>query len=315
MYQLRENYSMIKFKFFNHFFEVFKNMIPGLLGLGVMQIGLVINTRFASSLEEGANSWVYWSDRVLELPLSLFAVSLGTALLPTLAAHWSRNEKAEMIETANKYLRMIFFVSVPCALGVWFLARPIVEVLFHRGKFSTYDVMNTSSVLMIYSAGILSFGGIRVIAPSFYAVKNTFYPAIVSATCLIVHYFVAQYLMKLYGIRGLAGSSMISSGLNFILLLIGFKIFIGDLMMGKFIKSIFKFSVAGAVMVAVIQCYDILLAYFGDFYIVKLICLFAIIGASVISYFYMTSLLKTEEYEQVFANIQRKVLSKFSRKT
>src|SRR5690606_12986291 len=160
------------------------------------------------SLEEGANSWIYWADRVLELPLSLFAVSLGTALLPTLATHWSKNEKQEMVETANKYLRMIFYVSVPCAMGVWFLARPITEVLFMRGKFTTYDVMNTSNVLMIYSFGILSFGGIRVIAPSFYAIKNTLYPALVSAACLVIHYFTAQYLMELYGIKGLAASSM-----------------------------------------------------------------------------------------------------------
>lgn len=294
--------------------RVFRNMVPGLLGLGVMQIGMIINTRFASSLEEGANSWIYWSDRVLELPLSLFAVSLGTALLPTLAAHWSKGEKDEMIDTANRYLRMIFFVSVPCAIGVWFLARPIVEVLFHRGKFSTYDLMNTSSILMIYAVGIISFGGIRVIAPSFYAIKNTWYPAVVSLICLCVHYFVAQYLMAIYGIQGLASSSMISSILNLALLLIGFRIFIGHMMIGKLLKSLIKFVISGAVMAAVIQCYDLLIAYFGDFFIVKLVCLSAIICASVITYFYMTSLLKAEEYELVFANIQKKVLGKFSRK-
>ncbi len=290
--------------------KVFRNMIPGLLGLGVMQIGLIINTRFASSLEEGANSWIYWADRVLELPLSLFAVSLGTALLPTLATHWSRDEKKEMVETANKYLRMIFYVSVPCAIGVWCLARPIVDVLFFRGKFTTYDLMNTSSILMIYSVGILSFGGIRVIAPSFYAIKNTYYPAIVSSICLVVHYFAAQYLMESYGINGLAASSMISSGLNFILLLIGFKMLIGDLMLGQLIRSIIKFSIAGAVMMVVIQGYDILLAYFGETFAVKLISLFITIGASVAVYFGMTSMLKTEEYELVFANLQKKILGR-----
>lgn len=290
--------------------KVFRNMIPGLMGLGVLQIGLIINTRFAASLEEGANSWIYWADRVLELPLSLFAVSLGTALLPTLATHWSRNEKTEMVETANQYLRMIFFVSVPCALGVWFLARPIIETLFLRGKFSTYDVMHTSNVLMIYSIGILSFGGIRVIAPSFYAIKNTYYPAVVSAVCLCVHYFVAQELMADYGINGLAASSMISSALNLVLLMIGFKIFIGDLMLMKFFKSLFKYAVAGAVMVVVIQGYDILLAFFGDFFIVRVLSLLITILASIAVYFGMTSLLKTEEYDLVFANLQKKFLSK-----
>jgi putative peptidoglycan lipid II flippase len=306
-------------KFSLNFFDsnvlrVFRNMVPGLLGLGVMQIGLIINTRFAASLEEGANSWIYWADRVLELPLSLFAVSLGTALLPTLSAHWSRNEKVEMVETANRYLRMIFFVSVPCALGVWFLSRPIVEVLFLRGKFSEYDVMNTASVLMIYSVGILSFGGIRVIAPSFYAIKNTYYPAVVSSICLTVHYFVAQYLMKHFGIKGLASSSMISSGLNFVLLLAGFQMLVGNLMLGKLLKSVAKFFLAGAVMVGVIQAYDPLIHYFGTTFFVRLIVLMIIIILSVSVYFGITSVLKTEEYELVFSNLQKKIFGKFSRK-
>lgn len=303
------------FNFFDpHVLRVFRNMLPGLLGLGVMQIGLIINTRFASSLEEGANSWIYWADRVLELPLSLFAVSLGTALLPTLASQWSKNEKNQMIKTANQYLRMIFYVSVPCALGVWFLSRPIIEVLFLRGKFSEYDVINTSNVLMIYSVGILSFGGIRVIAPSFYAIKNTYYPALVSGLCLVIHYFVAQSLMEHYGIKGLAASSMISSGLNFLLLLVGFKVLIGDLELWNLIKSIFKFFIAGAAMVLVLQGYEPLVLYFGENFIVRLVSLLATIAISVVVYFGVTSVLKTEEYELVFANLQKKILNRFKKK-
>ncbi len=303
------------FDFFSvHVSRVFKNMLPGLLGLGVLQIGLIINTRFASSLEEGANSWIYWADRVLELPLSLFAVSLGTALLPTLSTLWSQNQKAEMVDTANRYLRMIFFVSVPCALGVWFLAEPIVQVLFLRGKFSEYDLAKTASVLMIYSVGILAFGGIRVIAPSFYAIKNTLYPALISAICLVVHFFTAQYLMTDYGIRGLAASSMISASLNFLLLVIGFKFLIGEIMIARFFVSFFKYVASGAVMVGVIQSYEYFILLFGDRFIVHLISLMVVIGASVVTYFGMTKLLKTEEYDYVFENIQQKLLRKFKRK-
>jgi peptidoglycan biosynthesis protein MviN/MurJ (putative lipid II flippase) len=120
--------------------------------------------------------------------------------------------------------------------------------------------------------------------------------------------------MVSYGIQGLATSSMISSALNLILLLIGFRIFIGNLMVWKLVKSLFKFTISGAVMALVIQCYDLLITYFGDFFIVKLVCLCAIIGAGIVTYFYMTSLLRAEEYELVFANIQKKLFSKFSRK-
>jgi len=206
---------------------VFRKMLPGILGLGVMQMALIINTHFAASLEEGANSWIYWSDRVLELPLSLFAVSLGTALLPTFSAHWAKQEKKQMSELANSYLRMIFVVALPCAVGLWCLSRPIVEVLFLRGKFNLHDLENTSLVLSVYASGILFFAGIRVVLPAFYAAQNTLFPALVAVMSLTVHYFLAQILMSKYGVGGLAASSMITTALNFLLLLIGFCKWIG----------------------------------------------------------------------------------------
>lgn len=126
----------------------------------------------------------------------------------------------------------------------------------------------------------------------------------------MVHYFVAQELMAEYGISGLATSSMISSGLNLLLLLVGFRIFIGELMLWQLIKSLIKFTVAGAVMVFVIQGYDLLIAYFGEQFIVKLLSLFMTIGASIFVYFGMTSVLKSEEYNLVFANIQKKILGR-----
>ena len=113
-------------------YRIFKSMAGGFIGLGLMQVTTLVNMRFASHLGEGAISYIYWADRLLELPLSLVSVSLGTALLPTLAAMWSRKEENRMSETTHFYLRLNLFVAIPSALGLYFLARPIVELLFQR---------------------------------------------------------------------------------------------------------------------------------------------------------------------------------------
>ncbi len=282
---------------------VFRKMVPGLLSLGILQLTILINTRFASSLQEGANSWIYFADRILELPLALFAVSLGSALLPTLSQQWARGEKDLMAKTSNQYLRMIFFVSIPCALGVYFLAQPIVEVLFYRGAFGDNDLYYTSQVLAIYSFAVLSYSGVRVSLPSFYAIKNTLFPALTSGSCLVIHYFVAKYLIGIYGIEGLVASTVFSSTLNLVLLQIGFKIMIGPLYFWEFTKSIFKFLVAGSAMISATFLYKPLIQYFGNHFVVKVSALFMVIGFCIVIYFGMTKALRCEEFDLVFKNL------------
>ncbi|MEQ1878557.1 MAG: murein biosynthesis integral membrane protein MurJ [Bdellovibrionia bacterium] len=98
-----------------HIGRVFKTMIPSWIGLGILQLNLLVNTRLASELSEGNISWLYLTDRILELPLSLFAVSLSSALLPTLARLWSQGARQEMADTSAHYLKMVFFLAVPSA--------------------------------------------------------------------------------------------------------------------------------------------------------------------------------------------------------
>lgn len=296
------------FSFWNkHVLAVFQKTLPGLLSLGILQITILINTRFAASLQEGANSWIYLADRILELPLALFAVSLGSALLPTLSQLWAQGEKEQMGQTSNQYLRMIFFVSVPCAFGVYFLSTPIVDVLFNRGKFSGSDLFYTSQVLGIYAFAILSYSGVRVCLPSFYAIKNTLFPAVVSGVCLVVHYFLAQELIGQYGVTGLVVSTVASSVLNLVLLLVGFKILIGSVFILRFIVSLLKFTVAGFLMSYFTRLYVPFTEYFGASLVVKVVGLSFVIAGSVVVYFAVTKLLRCEEFDLVFKNIRRRV--------
>lgn len=238
--------------------KVWKNMLPGMLGMGLLQITTIINTNFASSLGEGSNTYIYLADRLLELPLSLVSVSLGTALLPSLARMWSEKKPQQMIDTTNYYLRLNLFVAVPAAIGLYMLAAPIVTLLFGRGQFVSEDIALTAMVVQVYSLTLIASSSVRVLVPSFYAIKNTWFPAVVSGICLVFHILMAPHFMEWRGLQGLVFSTFLSAALNFVFLKIGFHYLIGHFGIGKFTVRVLKFLLPGAAMVGVLSVHPML---------------------------------------------------------
>ena len=233
--------------------KVLRNMLPGLFGLGLMQMTLLINTHFASSLGKGAISYIYWADRLLELPLSLVSVSIGTALLPALAEHWLRGDKKKTAEVSERYLSFNFFVGAMAAVGLYILAIPIVKILFERGHFTNADSLAVASVLQVYSLTLIPVSAIRVLAPAYFAVKNTWFPAVCSAVSLGVHILVAPRLMNEYGLQGLNFSSFVSASVNIAMLLGFFNYFITDFPWKVFLVKLSKTFIAAMAMVLVSQ--------------------------------------------------------------
>ncbi len=229
--------------------KVLRNMLPGLFGLGLMQMTLLINTHFASSLGEGAISYIYWADRLLELPLSLVSVSLGTALLPTLAEYWLRGEKSKTAEVSERYLSLNLFVGAMAAVGLYVLALPIVKIIFERGHFSAEDSIAVTSVLQVYSLTLIPVSAVRVLAPAYYAVKNTWFPAVTSGIALVVHILIAPKLMAGHGLQGLNFSSFVSASVNIFFLLAAYGYFISSFPWARFLLKVVKTSIAAAVMV------------------------------------------------------------------
>ena len=232
---------------------ILRNMAPGLFGLGLIQVTILINTHFASSLGTGAISYIYWADRLLELPLSLVSVSLGTALMPALTEYWMRGEKAKTAEVSERYLSLNFFVGSMASVGLYVLALPIVKILFQRGHFTSEDSLQVASVLQVYSLTLIPVSAIRVLVPAYYAVKNTWFPAASAAFALLVHIIIAPKLMNDYGLRGLNFSSFISAGINIIFLLSAYSFFITSFPWKSFIFKVFKTVVASGVMIFICQ--------------------------------------------------------------
>lgn len=230
---------------------VLSNMGPGLLGLGVLQVMTLVNTRLAAGLAEGAQSYIYAADRILELPQSLIAISLGTALLPRYSEYMAHNEDFRLLEEARGALRMLLYLSIPSAIGMYFLAVPLTDTLFRRGSFTVYDTYQTALVVQVYAA-LLMFSSIsKVTIPAFYAIKNTRLPALIAAGVLIVHVFLGYQLVQTQGLVGLATATAISGFLNMFVLQIFFNFRFGRLGNGALWFSLMRIMPAATCLWAI----------------------------------------------------------------
>jgi len=152
--------------------RVLKLMGPAVFGVSIAQISLLINTIFASFLETGSVSWLYYADRLMEFPTGMLGVALGTILLPSLAKHYSDDSPEKFSSLLDWGLRLTLMLALPAALALAILAVPLIATLFFYGKFTAHDLWMTREALMAYSAGLLGLIMVKVLAPGFYARQN-----------------------------------------------------------------------------------------------------------------------------------------------
>lgn len=217
------------------FHRVLQKMGPGVLGLGVFQIMTIVNTNFAARLEEGAQTYIYFADRILELPQSLIAISLGAALLPRFSNYLTDDRLDLLLEEGHRALRTLLFLALPSALGMLVMSEALTDLLFGRGSFDVHDITMTAQVVSIYSALLLATSVAKVLSPGFYALGDTKSPALFAGVCLVVHVALGSVLVNKFGLSGLAVATTFSSVLNMTLLNIFFRKKLGSLQWGKVI--------------------------------------------------------------------------------
>lgn len=149
--------------------RILKLMAPAALGVSVSQVSLIINTIFASFLESGSVSWLYYADRLMEFPTGLLGVALGTVLLPSLSRYHSATDTVEYSKLLDWGLRLAMLLALPAAVALAVLGVPLVTTLFHYGQFSDTDVWMTRQALAAYSVGLTGLILVKVLAPGFYA--------------------------------------------------------------------------------------------------------------------------------------------------
>ena len=144
-------------------------MVPALFGVSVSQINLLFDTVLASLLPDGSVAWLYYSDRLTELPLGVFAIAIATVILPTLSALSTRADSEAFSQTLVWAIRNVLLIAVPATVALWILAEPILATLFQYGAFSEGDVTMAAASLRAYTLGLGAFMLIKVLAPGYYA--------------------------------------------------------------------------------------------------------------------------------------------------
>lgn len=144
-------------------------MVPVLIGSSVGQLSLLVNSNLSTLLGDGPVSWLYYSNRLMEFPLGIFSVAIGTAMLPALSALHAGEARERFSATLDWSLRMIFVIGLPAAVGLIVLAGPMVATMFGRGRFGSEDIRMTAYALWAYGIGFLGFSLVKVLVPGFYA--------------------------------------------------------------------------------------------------------------------------------------------------
>ena len=198
--------------------RLFALVLPGTLGAGVAQINLLIDTWFASTLPEGAPSYLFYADRLNQLPLGVIGIALGTALLPLLARHLRAGRTEHATHAFSRAIEVALLLTLPAAVALVVSAEPIIRALFERGAFTPADTIATAGALAAFSLGLPAYVLIKVLAPAFFAREDTRTPVKVAILCLISNVLLILVLIGPLAHVGIALATAISNWLNALLL-------------------------------------------------------------------------------------------------
>ena len=194
--------------------RLLKLMVPGAIGAGVLQINQLVDVIIASLLPTGAISFLYYADRVHQLPLGVVGVAIGTALLPVLSQQIRAGEDKNALNSMNRAIEVALLLTLPGAAALIVIAQPIVSILFERGAFDAATTLATTQALMAYSIGLPAYVLIKVLAPGFFARQDTSTPVKIAIVCVFLNLVLNLTLMQMFMHVGIAMATAISAWVN-----------------------------------------------------------------------------------------------------
>ena len=203
--------------------RILKLMAPAVLGVSVSQVSLLINTVFASFLDTGSVSWLYYADRLMEFPAGMLGAALGTILLPSLSKYHASDNHDEYSRLLDWGLRLTLLLAAPAAVALAIIAVPLITTLFHHGAFTADDVFRTREALVAYSIGLVGLILVKVLAPGFYARQNIRTPVRIALIALVATQTLNLLLIGPLKHAGLALSIGLAACLNAVLLYRGLR--------------------------------------------------------------------------------------------
>lgn len=227
-------------------------MIPVLFSVSVSQINLLLDTVLATSLRTGSVSWLYYSDRLMELPLGIFAIAIATVILPTLSRIHTEQSPEKFARTLDWALRSLVLVGIPASLALIILAEPLIITLYQRGAFSAASVLPTVMSLKAYAIGLLGFMSIKVLATAYFSRQDTRTPVRYGVIAMASNMVLNLLFILPLAHVGLALATSLSAFINAGLLLRGLlqnKVFSFSI---KWWPFLLKIMLANVVMIALL---------------------------------------------------------------
>jgi putative peptidoglycan lipid II flippase len=191
--------------------------VPGIIAGGIAQLTVVVSTIIAT-LQDRVVSWLYYADRLFQLPLGVIGVAIGVVLLPTLSHKLRSGDHAAVVESENRALEFALLLTLPAALALFLAAEPIMRVLFERGAFTAVDTKATASMLAALALGLPAYVLIKVLHPSFFAREDTKTPMLYAGISLAANVILCLMLFLLLGATGIALATALAGWINVALL-------------------------------------------------------------------------------------------------
>lgn len=187
--------------------EIAALMTPGLFGTAIYQINILVSRQLAFALNDSGATLLFMGNRLMELPIGVFAIAVSTVVYPLLARHATEKNHKNMAEDFRRGLRLIVTINIPAAVGLALLSRPIVELLYEHGHFNATDARNLANLVVLFSIGMPFFSIVNLTVRAFYAVKDIATPVRVAAIDFCINIVVSLSLMRWLGVPGLVIAS------------------------------------------------------------------------------------------------------------
>lgn len=203
--------------------QVFKLTVPAIFGVSVAQVNVLVGTLLASFLATGSISWLYYSDRLMEFPLGVFGIALGTAILPALSRAQSNRDAVTFSQTLDWAARWVCLICIPAAVGLVTLAAPMIATIYYHGDFSAHGVRMAAASLAAFALGLPAIVMVKIFAPGFYARKDTRTPVRIAALAMGANIALSLALVWPLQHVGLALATSLAAYLNAALLWRGLR--------------------------------------------------------------------------------------------
>jgi putative peptidoglycan lipid II flippase len=302
--------------------KVIALMTPAILGTSAVQVNVLVNTFFVTSIP-GGTSWLGYAFRLMQFPIGLFGVAIGTASVPVLSRMASEGKMGDFRNTLSSSLNLVFLMTLPAACGLIVLAEPIIRLLYsHGGAFKESDVPMTAWALGGYTIGLTGYAAIKILSPAFYALDDAKTPMIIAVASIAVNFIASYFLLHLlsnYGVTpetpdglghvGVALATSCVALVNFFALAIMMRKRIKRLNGRDIFASFIKIAAASAIMSAACYfSYRYLDGYFPTrTFLAKMAQAFIPIGIGGVVFIVTAKLLKIDELEKVYKSFKNRL--------